>query len=161
MSLTDVPDHVPNDAPNGTPQGKRSGLRALLPYTTAALILAALYVAWTFYSRAESSRQAQEAITAKKEEARKRVVNQIYGSGEIKFSTFSLDTGLLHRGETTHLCYGVVNATAVKLNPPVAEIKPSYRHCVEISPRATTTYTITAEDGKGNSKSESLTVRVE
>ncbi len=153
MSLTDVPD--------SQPPSQRSGLRAVLPYTTIALVLAALYVAWTFYSRAESNRQAQEAIAAKKEEARKRVVDQIYDSGEIKFSTFSADTGLLHRGETTQLCYGVVNATAVKLDPPVAEIKPSYRHCVEIAPKTTTTYTITAEDGKGNSKSESLTIRVQ
>ncbi len=153
MSLTDVPN-------DGSPRA-RSSLRAVLPYTTVLLILAALYVAWTFYSRAESSREAQEAIAAEKEAARKRVVDQIYGSGEIKFSTFSADTGLLHSGQTTQLCYGVVNATAVKLNPPVAEIKPSYRHCLEIAPKTTTTYTITAEDGKGNSKSESLTVRVE
>jgi len=153
MSLT--------DAPNDTPQAPRSSLRAVLPYTTVALILAALYVAWIFYSRAESSRRAQEAIDAQKEQARKRVVDQIYGSGGIKFSTFSADSGLLHRGETTQLCYGVVNATAVKLDPPVADIKPSYRHCVEIAPKTTTTYTITAEDGKGNSKSQSLTIRVE
>jgi hypothetical protein len=149
------------DAPNDAPQPQRSGLRALLPYTTVLLILAALYVAWTFYSRNESSRRAQAAIEAQREESRKRVVDQIYGSGEIKFSTFGADSGLLHRGETTELCYGVVNATAVKLDPPVADIKPSYHHCLEIAPKTTTTYTITAEDGKGNKKSESVTVRVQ
>lgn len=153
MSLT--------DAPKDPPPSQRSPLRAILPYTTVALVLALLYVAWTFYSRAKSNQEALEAIAVKKQEARKRVVDQIYGSGGINFSTFSADSGLLHRGETTELCYGVVNATAVRLNPPIAEIKPSYRHCLEIAPKTTTTYTITAEDGKGNSKSESLTIRVQ
>ena len=149
------------DAPNETPQPPRSGLRALLPYTTVLMILAALYVAWTFYSRHESNRQAQAEIEAKQEEARKHVVDTIYGSGEIKFSVFGADRGVLHHGETTHLCYGVVNATAVKLDPPVAQIVPSYHHCIEVSPKKTTTFTITAEDAKGNSKSESITVRVD
>jgi len=149
------------DAPNETPQPERSGLRRILPYTTVLLILAALYVAWTFYSRHESDRRAQAGIEAKKEEARKRVVDQIYGSGGVKFFTFGADSALLHRGETTQLCYGVVNATAVKIDPSVGEIKPSYRHCLEIAPKTTTTYTITAEDAKGNKKSESITVRVQ
>lgn len=152
MSLTDLPEQ-PEQPP-------RSPLRALLPYTTAALIVAALYVAWTFYSRYESNRKAQEAIQAEKEQARKRVVEQIYGSGEIKFTTFGADSGVLKRGETTQLCYGVVNAKTVKLDPPVEQAKPTYYHCVEIAPKTTTTYTITAADGKGNSKSQSITVQV-
>lgn len=153
MALTDVP--------NQAPQPRKSGLRAVLPYTTTLLILAILYVAWTFYSRAQRDREAQAAIQAKQDAERKRVDNQIFGSGEVSFSTFGADKGLLHRGEKTELCYGVVNATAVKLDPPIADIKPSYHHCVEIAPTKTTTYTITADDGKGNHKSESLTVRVE
>ena len=153
MALTDAPDE--------TPQPARSSLGAILPYTTVVLILALLYAAWTFYSRRESNRQAQAEIQAKEQEKRKHVVDTIYGSGEIKFSTFGADRGLLHHGESTQLCYGVVNATAVKLDPPVGEIKPSYHHCVEIAPKKTTTYSITAEDGKGNSKSESITIRVE
>lgn len=153
MALTDAPDEKPPT------EGSR--LKAILPYTTVAMILALLYVAWTFYSRNESNRQAQADIEAKKEEAQKHVADQIFGSGEVSFSTFGADSGRLHPGETTELCYGVVNATTVKLDPPVEDIKPSYRHCLEIAPKKTTTYTITAEDSKGNKKSESVTVRVE
>ena len=155
MSLTDAPEEPRRG-------GSRSALQAVLPYTTVAMIIAALYVAWTFYSRHESAVKAQQEIQAKQEEARKEQAHEIFGSGEIKFSTFSLDTGRLHRGEKTELCYGVLNATCVKIDPPVGEeTKPSYRHCVEVSPKTTTTYTITASDGKGNSKTESLTLRVE
>ena len=144
---------------NGEPK-QRSGLRAVLPYTTIAVILAGLYVAWTFYSRNQENRAAADAIEAKKAEERKRVVDQIYGSGEVNFTTFGVDTGVLKRGETTELCYGVVNAKNVKIEPAVGETKPSYRHCAEIRPTKTTTYTITADDGAGHSKSASLTVTV-
>ncbi len=152
MSLT--------DAPKEPERQSGSVLRAILPYTTVALIIAALYVAWTFYSRHESNRRAEEAAEAQRAEANKRVGELIYGSGEIKFTTFGADNGVLKRGETTELCYGVVNAKTVKLDPPVEQAKPSYHHCLEIAPKRTTTYTITAEDGKGNSKSESITVQV-
>jgi hypothetical protein len=133
----------------------------ILPFTSVAIIIAALYVAWTFYSRYQSNKQAVERIEADREAARKRVVDQIYGSGEIRFTTFGADSGLLKRGEPTELCYGVVNAKSVRLDPPVEQIKPSYHHCLEITPKKTTTYTITADDGAGHTKSESLTIQVQ
>jgi len=152
MSLTDAPP--PPDRPS------RSILESVLPYTTVAVVLAALYVAWIFYSRYESNQKAQQEIQTKKQEAVKREADLIYGSGEIKFTTFGAATGVLKRGETTQLCYGVVNATTVKLDPPVEQAKPVFRRCVDISPQHTTTYTITASDAKGNSQSESITVQV-
>lgn len=152
MALTDIP--------NEPQRKKRSALGSLLPYTTVALVIVALWVAWTFYSRYQSNRAAQRAIETKQEEARKRVVDEVYGSGEIRFLTFTADNGQLRRGETTELCYGVVNAKEVKIDPPLEPIKPSYHHCLEIAPKKTTTYTITADDGAGHSKSESLTIQV-
>ncbi len=147
-------------APNEPGPRPKSKLQAILPYTTVALIVAALYAAWTFYARHERTQRAQAEIEAAHANARKRVVDQIYGSGEVKFTTFGVDTGRLTRGESTELCYGVVNATTVKIDPPIGDIKPSYHHCLEIAPKKTTTYTITANDAKGNSKSESITVQV-
>src|SRR5436309_16115073 len=153
MAVTDLqpdPQHHP-----------KSRLAGLLPYTTVALIIAALYVAWVFYSRHTSALRAQRAIESKKEENRKRVVDQIYGGGEVRFSVFSADAGVLKPGASTQLCYGVLNATTVRIEPPVGEdLKPTYRHCVEIAPKKTTTYTITASNDKGESKSESLIIQV-
>jgi hypothetical protein len=147
--------------PHDEPERKQgSVLRAILPYTTVAMIIAALYVAWTFYSRSEANRAAVEAIQKKKAEENKQVVDQVYGSGEVKFTTMTADSGVLTLGQTTQLCYGVANAKAVKLDPPVEQLKPSYHHCFEIAPKKTTTYTITADDGAGHTKSESLTIEV-
>ena len=143
------------------PEKKRSGLAALLPFTTVATILVALYVAWIFYSRHESDRKAQEAIETQRQESEKRKADLIFGSGEVKFTIFSADNGVVRRGETTRLCYGVVNATTVKIDPPVGEpVKPTNRHCVEITPKQTTTYTITASNDKGDTKTSSLTIQV-
>lgn len=136
-------------------------VRKIFPYTTVALIIAALYVGWTFYSRHEANRRAQEELAARQADARKRVVDQYYGSGEIRIPTFLADDGVLKPGQTTHLCYGVVNAVSVKLDPPVEALKPTYRHCIDIAPKKTTTYTLTAFNAAGKSKSVSLEVRVE
>ena len=134
----------------------------VLRYTWIVVLIAALYLAWTFYSRHERE-AASEAELAQKKKAREDRDNKaIFGSGELQFSTFVADRGILHRGESTQLCYGVVNAVSVELNPRIEpESKPSYLHCMEISPKETTTYTITAKDSKGNSKTASLTVQVE
>jgi hypothetical protein len=152
MSLTQPPNE---------PERKQgSAVRAILPYTTIAMIIAALYVAWTFYSRYEANRTAAQAIQNKKSEENKQFVSQVYGSGEVKFTAMSADSGVLAPGQTTQLCYGVVNAKTVKVDPPVEQLKPSYHHCFEIAPKKTTTYTVTADDGAGHTKSESLTIQV-
>ena len=133
----------------------------VLRYTWIVVLIAACYVAWVFYSRHQSEAAAEAQIQQKKQERENRDNKAIFGSGELQFSTFVADRGLLQRGESTQLCYGVVNAVSVQLNPPVeAQSKPSYLHCMQISPKTTTTYTITAKDAKGNSKTESLTVTV-
>lgn len=145
---------------NGSGAPRKSVLESILPYTTVAVIIAALYAAWVFYSRHERTQRVQAEIEAARAETRKRVVDQIYGSGAVSFSTFGVDKGQLRRGESTELCYGVVNATSVKIDPPLPDVKVSYYHCIEIRPKATTTYTITAQNAKGETKSESITVQV-
>ena len=135
-------------------------MRKVLAYTWIAVLIAALYVAWIFYSRHERTVRGQQELQKRKQEEAQRVNQLIFGSGEIQFTTFVAEPGVLHRGETGELCYGVVNAVRVELDPPIEAAKPTYRHCLEISPRKTTTYTLKASDSKGNSKSVSLTVQV-
>jgi len=124
------------------------------------MIIAALYVAWTFYSRHEQNVQMQNEQQSKQAEAAKRTYDTVNQHGELSFTTFEAADGVLRAGQTTQLCYGVVNAKTVKIDPPVELIKPSYRHCIDIAPKTTTTYTISADDGAGHTTSRSLTVRV-
>ena len=135
-------------------------MRKVLAYTWIVVVIAALYVGWVFYSRHERTVREEQELQKRKQEETQRVNKMIFGSGEIQFTTFAAEPGVLRRGETGELCYGVVNAVRVELDPPIEAAKPTYRHCVEISPKKTTTYTIKASDAKGNSKSASLTVQV-
>ena len=155
MAITDPAGPTP---PNPS---QRPALAALLPYTTVLVILAACYAGWTFYSRHTANQEAEQALQSQKQEHEKKVADQIFGNGEVSFKTFGADKAIVKRGETAQLCYGVVNAKNVKLDPPVEQGKPTYHHCLEIAPKQTTTYTITADDGAGHSKSESITVKVE
>ena len=158
MALTDLPNE--RNLPNQPGPSHRTALQGILPYTTVLVILVAVWVAWILYSRHGESARAQAEIEAKQEQARKETNDLIFQHGELTFTTFEAADGTVRPGQKTELCYGVVNAKSMKIDPPIEQIKPSSRHCMEIAPQKTTTYTITADDGAGHSKSLSLTVHV-
>jgi len=58
-----------------------------------------------------------------------------------------------------NLCYGVEGAKTVTLDPPVERLWPTIARCFEVNPTATTTYTITAEDGAGGKVSQKTIVQ--
>jgi hypothetical protein len=58
------------------------------------------------------------------------------------------------------LCYGVENAKSVWLEPPRQELSASLSRCVEVEPKQTTTYTLTAEDAAGRRATQQVTVTV-
>ena len=127
----------------------------------AAIILA--YTAFTFWSRwqenqdiAAKEKTAQAA--AQRDAAEKSV--EVLGGSEFKIISFYAMPGKIHRADTVDMCYGVSNAKAVKLDPPVANVWPSVDRCMQVSPKKTTTYTFTADDGKGNTKTAQLTIEV-
>jgi len=152
MALTDP-------APELEPK-RTSTLQTASRIASVGIILAALYVGWTFYSRHASDQQAARDFAAKQDEKRQAQAKLIFGSGEVKIVSYSVDKASLARGESADLCYGVINATKVTLDPPVEAGKPSAYHCLTVAPRVTTTYTITASNDQGQAKSLAVTVRV-
>lgn len=152
-------DQPPPDK-HGPPPTHRSGLRAVLPYTTAAMVIVIIYVAWVLWSRYESNQEAARAAEERAAAAERSVNQEITHGGELTFTAFYASDAVVKRGESTQLCYGVINAKTVKLDPPVEPLKPTERHCFDIRPARTTTYTITADNGAGQTKQLSVTVRV-
>ena len=137
-----------------------SAIRKLLPFTTAAVVITALYVGWIFYSRWDAQREAERAQkSARVEDAQK--VLEAYGGNKVKILSLSLSQGAIHRGESAQLCYGVSNAKTVTISPSIGELRPSVYRCVDVSPQADTKYTLTANDGQGNSDSQSIEIKVE
>jgi hypothetical protein len=133
-------------------------LRRLLPYTTATLVLALLYVAWTFYSRWNRNRNIEQAAEAQKARANAEIVSKY--AGDLKILSFYTTAGNIRRGEKSLLCYGVASAVTVRIDPGVEPVKPSLSRCVEVSPAENTQYTLTAEDEAGHRVTATLPVRV-
>ena len=123
-------------------------------------MIVAGYVGWIFYSRRQDAKAAIEKAEQQKAEQNKKVVDQVFGSGQVKLLTFSISPIRLRRGESAHMCYGVSNAVSVTIEPHVEDTKPSYNHCFDITPTKNTTYTITAKDEAGHEEKGSLTVTV-
>ncbi|HVP00868.1 MAG TPA: hypothetical protein VMT15_22530 [Bryobacteraceae bacterium] len=64
-------------------------------------------------------------------------------------------------GQPALICYAVANAARVRIEPAVENLTPSLARCFQTSPRATTEYTLTAEDNAGYSVSRTITVKVQ
>ena len=101
---------------------------------------------------------AQEARARERSEAQRTV--ETLGGSEFSILSFYATPGMIRRGDSIQLCYGVSNAKTVALDPPVAEMWPSASRCINLAPTKTTNYTLTATDAQGNKKSVSLEVKV-
>jgi len=62
------------------------------------------------------------------------------------------------KGEKTLICYGVENATELRLDPPVEKVWPALSHCFDLVPVKPVTYTLTALRGT-EQVSQSITVQ--
>jgi hypothetical protein len=78
----------------------------------------------------------------------------------VRITQFYATRPAIPRGEDLLLCYGVENAAAVRITPPVEQIRPALSRCFTITPDQTTTFTLIAEDSKAKTTSQSVTVKV-
>jgi hypothetical protein len=63
-------------------------------------------------------------------------------------------------GSHAEICYGVVNATAVRLEPPVEQLWPAISRCFEVKPVESIRYTLTAEGKNNATVSNSIEITV-
>lgn len=134
-----------------------------LLYTSTLLIIVLIYVGGTLYVRRQQNREIEQrasAAAAAKERANDEATVEQLGGSEFKILSFYATPAVVHAGEAVQLCYGVSNAKIVKLEPQTNPVWPSVSRCVDVNPKKTTEYTLTIEDGSGNSKTSTLTVKV-
>jgi hypothetical protein len=137
----------------------RTGFRAYVIVSVVAFVLVGLYLGWVFYSRWE----ANQAILNKAAEKRRNKNTETFeamGGNRFEILSFSADPWSIQAGERSSLCYSVSNAKSVKLDPPAEPVWPAFYRCVNVSPRKTTAYTLTIEDGAGHTKTASVEVKV-
>jgi hypothetical protein len=77
-----------------------------------------------------------------------------------KITQFYASPGAVAPGEATLLCYGVESADELRMDPPLANVKPALSRCLPVTPKQTTTYTLTASNAAGQ-KSASVTMTVD
>lgn len=116
------------------------------------ILLSALYTGWVIWRRNPVWPWATHAPVARDPLA-------AYGDS-VKILQFYARTREIAPGEKTLLCYGVVNATEVRLDPPVEKMWPSLSRCFEVTPDKSTRYTLTAEGAKNTKVSESIEIAV-
>ncbi|HTX35737.1 MAG TPA: hypothetical protein VME43_11980 [Bryobacteraceae bacterium] len=135
--------------------------RLALLWWRVTLTLAVVYVGWTFLARylaGEHWKQRQHSSATASQEA---AFERTYGGTDLKILQFYARDGVVLEGRQTVICYGVVNARAVRLDPPVADVSPSLNRCIEAAPEHNTRYTLTAEGASGQAVSASFEIQVE
>lgn len=137
----------------------RSRFRNPFFYTGTLTLAALVYVALVFFSRARSNREFERRAAEKRRAADARTVENM-GGNRLEIQSFYASPGIIQRGESAQLCYGVANARTIKLEPYNKPVWPSYGHCVDVSPARDTTYTLTISDAAGHTQTASLTLKV-
>jgi hypothetical protein len=140
-------------------QAKKNFLERASLILPVFILMAALYTGWTFYSRWSDARRAEQAAAAREaERARKDVA--LNGGSQLKITMLYSSPGVVSKGQSVQICYGVVNAKRVVFDPPIEAVWPSMNRCVDVSPGKSTTYTLRADDGAGHLDKAQISVRV-
>jgi hypothetical protein len=135
------------------------------PKLYSAVIFAFVLVAvgWIMVTRWVENRsiekRAKEERTLQQQEQDRITIEQLGGS-ELAIQNFYASPGEIRRGASVQICYGVANAKTVTLEPQPNPVWPSHSRCVDVTPKKTTTYTLTIGDAVGNTKTQTLVVKV-
>lgn len=137
-----------------------SGAEIAVRYTWIGVVVVALVVSWVLYSRWDENRQAARRAAEQRRQEDARVAEML-GGNRFEILQFYASPAEAHTGEAINLCYGVSNAKSVKLEPQPNAVWPSFSRCLSVTPPAgSTTYTLTADDGAGHTKTQSVTVQI-
>lgn len=146
-----------------TPFPQKSPFKNPFLYSSIVILGVLLYVSYVLYARYESGREyerkTKERQTEQRREEDRLAVEQLGGS-ELAIRGLYVSPRSIHPGETAQLCYDVANAKSVTLDPPAGAVWPSHSRCLNLSPRKTTTYTLTIKDAAGNTASQSVELPV-
>jgi hypothetical protein len=117
--------------------------------------LAVAYAGWTFLSRALSEYRLRRYVDSE-QTRRNAEFLRVYGGTAVKILQFYSRDLRATEGTNSVLCYGVINAKSIRMEPPVEGVTPSLNKCVEVTPTKDTRYTLIAEGSDGQLVSESF-----
>ncbi|MEP7364522.1 MAG: hypothetical protein ABI972_14800 [Acidobacteriota bacterium] len=116
--------------------------------------IAGLYLLFVFGKRWWNARELASRPTPS------AAIHPAYAGNELKVLNFLASPGVIRRGQKTLLCYGVLNAKSVRIEPHVDDLKPSLSRCLEVRPQHTTEYKLEASGKGGKVVRASLVIEV-
>jgi hypothetical protein len=141
-------------------QETRKGLQIYIVVSIVAFLVVGSYIGWVFYSRWAAS-QAIADKAAEKVRTQDQKTFDLMGGDRFEILVYAANPPMIRAGEKSSLCYSVSNAKEVKIEPKTEEpVWPAYSRCVHVSPRKSTTYTLTIDDGAGHTKTAAVDVKV-
>ena len=136
--------------------------RAEIPLRVAAVIAAA-YIGYVLLARHTSDQHwtdRQKHAQAAPDAAQEAKFEATYGGTAVKILQFFAREGTITEGQGTVICYGLVNAKSVKIEPPVDGVHVALNNCVAVQPEHDTKYTMTAEGNDGQTATAAFTLSV-
>ena len=139
----------------------RTGFHVYLIVSAVAFLCVGLYIGWVFYSRWDANRAIADKA-AQKERAQDQRTFELMGGNSFAILSYTASPANIQAGEKSSLCYSVSNAKTVNIEPQAEEpVWPAFTRCVHVSPRKTTKYTLSIEDGAGHTKAATVEVIVQ
>ncbi|HUB80984.1 MAG TPA: hypothetical protein VMB03_19400 [Bryobacteraceae bacterium] len=126
-----------------------------------ATVIALVYLGYVVAAR-HMARQhlAERQQAAGPTEEQKSKFLGTYGGSAVKILQFYARDPEILDGQSTVICYGVVNAKSVRMDPAVADVYPALNRCVDAAPRHDTKYTLTADGNDGKTVTAEFTLAV-
>ncbi len=121
-------------------------------YAVITLAAGLVYLGWVFAGRQLTARRWLRQHESR-QTGRNPAFEDAYGGGAVKILAFYARDGVLTEGQSTVLCYGVINARAVRISPPVVGAGVSLNRCLAVAPERDTRYTLTADGNDGHTVS--------
>ena len=88
------------------------------------MVLAALWTGWTLYSRQQSADEQERRSKEKQADVDRKLVDE-FGGDQLTILGFNAAKKEIATGGRVLMCYGVSNATAVRIEPGVEPINPA------------------------------------
>jgi hypothetical protein len=131
----------------------KSVLARLVGIMWVPVLVSACYAGWVFWQRHAANRATENPPDWN--------TNPLatYGNKVKILQFYAREREIVPDGKAL-VCYGVVNATAVRLDPPVERVWPAVSRCFEVAPAKSTRYTLTVEGREHTTVSESIEIVV-
>jgi hypothetical protein len=124
-----------------------------------AMVATAGWCGWIFAGRYLSTGAWERRIQSRPD-ARAAEFERTYGGSGVKILNFYARDPAALEDSGTLLCYSVINAKSVRIEPAVEGVWPSLSRCVAIAPEKDTRYTLTAEGDNGRAVTASFLLPV-